>query len=398
MKILCVNCYSAQSTFDEQFRKNRVKPEVSIQKYFRLFLSGLIKAGADVTTISERQISYRDTGVYYKGYEEKDEYGQRVIYTSLVTIPVLYQIWLILHALFYTPYYFLRYGKPDYVICDIMRFYSSFPTLLVGKTFGIKVIGYVADIPQMYHHQTNKRQPLYKRILKSVYSVTSIYYDAYILLSEYMNEHVNAKGKPFVVVEGIVDDSDILKQKEEKENKDVKAYMYAGGLYEKYGVKMLVDAFRTEKKDNIELWLFGKGELEGYINENADERIKFFGYQENEFVVQKQREASFLINPRPTNEDFTKYSFPSKIMEYMVSGTPVISTKIKSIPAGYWDYIIPIETESIEGIKEVLNKTSKLSEFECERIGRLSRDFVLKNKNGLTQGNKVIQWLQDSFK
>jgi len=398
MKILTVNCYCDGNTFSDYFSSLKIKPEVSIQKYFNLFLRGLSSNGADVDVISERQISYKESGLFYKGYSVT-EGNINIKYIPIFAIPVLYQFTFFFHALFYTIYYFIKKGKPDYVICDIMRFYSSFPTLIIGKLFGVKVIGYVADIPQMYHHQTSLKQPFYKRILKSIYSITSIYYDGYILLSDYMNEHVNTKGRPYIVIEGIVDDDIYLKQNEGKNEKGgIKAYMYAGGLYEKYGVKMLIEAFKTKPLMDLELWLFGKGELEGYINENADERIKFFGYQENEFVVQKQREASFLINPRPTNEDFTKYSFPSKIMEYMVSGTPVISTKIKSIPAGYWDYIIPIETESIEGIKEVLNKTSKLSEFECERIGRLSRDFVLKNKNGLTQGNKVIQWLQDSFK
>ena len=392
MKILSINCYSKQSTFDEQFLNNRVKPEVSIQKYFKLFLSGLIKAGAEVTTISERQISYKDKGLFYRGYEEKDENGQRIIYSPLVTIPVLYQLFLVLHTLIYVPFYFIKYGKPDYVICDIMRFYSSFPTLMVGKLFGVKVIGYVADIPQMYHHQTSDKQPLYKRVLKRLYSVTSIYYNGYILLSEYMNEHVNKYGKPYIIVEGLVDDTVPDDDHLEKSN-DIVSYLYAGGLFEKYGVKMLVDAFLQTSQDNLELWLFGKGELEEYIKAQKDNRIIFFGYQKNSFVVSKQREASFLINTRPSDEEYTKFSFPSKIMEYMVSGTPVISTRLKSIPKDYWDYIIPIEIETIDGVKKVLVETSKMTVRECKRIGDESREYVLANKNGLTQGKRVLQWL-----
>lgn len=394
MQLLLINCYSSQKSFDEQFRNNIVKPEVSIQKYFKLFLNGLIKAGAVVTSISERQISYKEKGLYCRGSEEIDEIGQRVIYAPLVTVPVLYQIFLILHAFFYIPYYFIKNGRSDYIICDIMRFYSSFPTLLIGKLFGVKVIGYAADIPQMYHHQTNEQQPFHKRVLKSIYSVTSNYYCGYILLSEYMNEHVNKYGKPYIIVEGLVDDAlPIINENHERSNKIV-SYLYAGGLFEKYGVKILVDAFLQTPEENLELWLFGKGELEEYIKGQTDNRIKFFGYQKNDFVVSKQREASFLINTRPSDEEYTKYSFPSKIMEYMVSGTPVISTRLKSIPGDYWDYIIPIDNETIDGVKKVLIDTSKMNVQECKRIGEKSREYVLANKNGLTQGNRVINWLR----
>ena len=37
----------------------------------------------------------------------------------------------------------------------------------------------------------------------------------------------------------------------------------------------------------------------------------------------------------------------SKIFEYMVSGNPVLSTRIKGIPDEYFDYIIPLDSPSI---------------------------------------------------
>ena len=51
----------------------------------------------------------------------------------------------------------------------------------------------------MYHHQTLQNQPWYKKLLKKVYSLSSIYYDGYILLSKYMSEHVNPNNKPYIV-------------------------------------------------------------------------------------------------------------------------------------------------------------------------------------------------------
>ena len=38
------------------------------------------------------------------------------------------------------------------------------------------------------------------------------------------------------------------------------------------------------------------------------------------------------VNPRQNNEEFTKYSFPSKTMEYLASGVPVVAYKLDGIP------------------------------------------------------------------
>lgn len=394
MKILSVNCFCDKKDFDILFNTLNIKPEVSIQKYFSLFLQGLISNGIDLSVISERQISYKESCVFFRGAKFISDSKIKIKYIPIVAIPVLYQLGLFFHALLYTPYYFLKEGRPDYIICDIMRFYSSFPTLLIAKLFSIKVIGYVADIPQMYHHQTLEQQPWYKKLLKKIYSLCSIYYDGYILLSKYMNEYVNPKNKPYIVIEGIADVKPMTKEFEKEQNK-VRSFMYAGGLFERYGVKLLIDAFKGLNNENVELWLFGKGDLEGYINTINDPRIKFYGYRDNIFVIQKQKEAKFLINPRPSTEDFTKYSFPSKLIEYLASGTPVISTRLKSIPESYWKYLIPIEEEDTDGIRNTLVQCLNMSDVDCNVRACNSINFVKNEKNSVKQAQKVINWLND---
>ena len=36
-------------------------------------------------------------------------------------------------------------------------------------------------------------------------------------------------------------------------------------------------------------------------------------------IVKEEKKSTLLVNPRFTNEEYTKYSFPSKNMEYMAS-------------------------------------------------------------------------------
>ena len=52
-----------------------------------------------------------------------------------------------------------------------------------------------------------------------------------------------------------------------------------------------------------------------------DKRIIYWGVVEQKHVFEMQQQATLLVNPRKGHEEYTKYSFPSKTMEYMASGT-----------------------------------------------------------------------------
>ena len=72
--------------------------------------------------------------------------------------------------------------------------------------------------------------------------------------------------------------------------------------------------------------VISKKQLYDYTQQ--DKRIHFGGVIPLSEVIEKEIQATILINPRPVDQEFTKYSFPSKIMEYMSSGTPVLTTKL----------------------------------------------------------------------
>ena len=214
-------------------------------------------------------------------------------------------------------------------------------------------------------------------------------YDGYIILTEAMNEIVNTNKKPSVVIEGIAD-SEIIRENENIEKYKEKVCMYAGGLYEKYGVKALIEAFLAIENKDMRLHLYGAGDLEDYIKELKDDRVKYYGVVKNDVIVEEEKKATLLINPRFTSDEYTKYSFPSKNIEYMASSTPLLTTKLPGMPKEYYDYIYCFDEESIEGMQKtlltILNKPTK----ELMQKGDLAKKFVLKNKNNKVQVDKIV--------
>ena len=134
---------------------------------------------------------------------------------------------------------------------------------------------------------------------------------------------------------------------------------------------------------NIELWLCGSGEMEEEIRTYAaqDSRIRFFGFLPHEEAVQLQKQATVLVNPRTNQGEYTKYSFPSKTMEYMASGRPVMMFRLDGIPGEYDPFLTYIPEERAASIRDTVESLRKLSPSELDAMGTRGREFVLKNKN-----------------
>jgi len=393
MKILNVSSFCSDKTFNDLFIKLKKKPQTSIQKFYNLFINGLILNGNEVYSLTNRQIYTDEKKLFFKSYKESISNVCTFLYLPVITISLINQLCLSLCTIIFMILYFIKNKREVIVFCDMMRFWISIPTLLIAKLFRIKVYVIVADIPQMYNMHKKGNISFLRRISKLIYSKFSHYYDGYILFSKFMNDKVNIKKKPYIVIEGMVDFNDKIEKNKIQNKIEKNIFMYSGGLYEKFGVKCLVDSFIYLKNENIELWLCGQGELEEYILSLKVKNIKYLGYLSNKKVIRLQKKADFLVNPRFSDEEYTKYSFPSKILEYMLSGTPVISTKLKGIPDEYFDFLITIDKENIEGFIEIINRVCEFSIEKRRKIGSKSRSFVLNEKNNKYQSKKIIDWI-----
>ena len=255
----------------------------------------------------------------------------------------------------------------------------------------------VPDLPQ-YMDLSNHTNNLYK-ILKGVEiriirnNMKSI--DCYVVLTHQMISKLE-KEKPYVVVEGISTDifSDIIPPVDNREQN--KTIVYTGGLNEKYGILELINAFQKLEGDDLKLIVCGSGDAEESIIKSSyvDNRIIFKGQLKRESVLLIQKSATILVNPRSNNEEYTKYSFPSKILEYMSSGTPVIAYMLDGIPKEYENYIYAVD-DSIEDclymkLKEVLH----IDNSERLKKGKEAREFVLNEKNGNKQCEKILNMIK----
>ncbi len=218
--------------------------------------------------------------------------------------------------------------------------------------------------------------------------------DGFVLLTAPMAEALGVTDKPRMVMEGLVSeikpaDAPVAVPADERP-----AVLYTGTLNRELGIQQLLEAFQG--MGEFQLWLCGGGDMEADVKRAAEtcENIRYFGRVPRETALALQKKAGALINPRTAENAFTRYSFPSKTLEYMRSGKPVLCCKLEGIPAEYDDDLLYIEPQTSEGIRTAVRELFVHPVDEREAIGERARRFALTEKNAGTQSAKVLAFLR----
>ena len=366
---------------------NTLLSGITTQKYHRLIITGLCKNGNTIDAISSIPITKTKETVIKLDNDVEDS----IIYHYPITIniPIIRHLCIFLGTIYNIVIWAIKNrNKSKVIICDILNISTTLGAI-VSRILGNRVVGIVTDMPGLMITTTKNR---YSNIIKNVNLYILNKLDAYVFLTEAMNDVINKKHRPYIIMEGLVD-NEMQYHHRDTTNVDTKNIIYAGGLYEQYGVKNLIEAFIKLEGDDYRLLLFGTGPMSNTIceYEQMDSRIKYLGLRPNSEIVKEELKAYLLVNPRPTHEEFTKYSFPSKNMEYMASGTPLLTTNLPGMPEEYHKYVFICNNENSEGIYNEFIKISQIPEKDLKRIGENAKCFVLNHKNNIMQASRIIE-------
>lgn len=222
--------------------------------------------------------------------------------------------------------------------------------------------------------------------------------DCFVLLTDAMGDRLGIPLARRVVVEGIFDpleDEDAATTPSERPA-DEFPILYTGTLAARYGVSDLIDAFEHLDRPEARLWICGDGDTRPRLEAQAarDARITYFGQVSRSQALALQRQAAVLVNPRRAEGEFTKYSFPSKTMEYLASGKPVVMHALPGVPNEYHDLLVIPRTQDAAGLAEVLDDLADRPAADLLELGRRGQAFVLNSKNPEKQVGKVIARLR----
>lgn len=398
MKILYFGTVCDLKAYDQRFEGFDTKPSVASIVFETALLDGFYQNGASVEVHTFPMIpTFPHCRMLHFGKNvELLPCGYTCRWLNTINIPVLKQLsrrldarktiknWLKDNA---EDGLILTFSIPPFLVKDVLAY---------AKKYRVKAVALVPDLLRDMYANENKSSVLYQ--LKQFYLAPALRlqgdYNGYIYLTEAMRDIV-APDKPYMVMEGIADTSNMMSP-DLTEKASNRAIMYAGMLHKKYGILNLVDAFQKLDLPDTELWLFGEGTAVEEIKARAaaDPRIRYFGSVSREQILQCERKATLLVNPRDPAEDFTKYSFPSKTIEYMLSGTPLVTTKLEGIPAAYFGYVFSSESNSVQDLADTMGKALQHSAEALSEIGKKAQEFIKREKNSAQQAKRILTFLE----
>src|SRR5665647_894098 len=234
MKIIYVSSLCSQKVLNFLFETSIVKPGVATQKFNRLLVEGLSvnENECSVETLSEIPIPSLGHKKHFWNIPSEREGKIRYNYIPMIIWPILKSIIVLINSFFQLSFLILSRRRENKVIlCDIIHVPLSISVFLASKLFKIKTVAIVTDLPSVNFGFEKKKY----KVSKMLSNLILPKFDAYVFLTQQMNQAVNHGNKPYLIMEGLVDVS--LKDSPNNLNNkgSERIILYAGGLYEVYG-------------------------------------------------------------------------------------------------------------------------------------------------------------------
>ncbi|MBH1939418.1 glycosyltransferase [Mobilitalea sibirica] len=245
-------------------------------------------------------------------------------------------------------------------------------------------------------------------------------YDKFITLNKHAISRY-APGKNYIVVEGGIDPkeattenainhyADIINKRDyhkasdisssqptdESCNHKMKRIVYSGALTQYSGIIELIEAMKYIKEKEVFLDIYGDGPLAKDVREytGINKNIRYHGSIHYSLMRQIQREAYLLVNPRPVDHPIARVTFPSKLFEYMLSGVPVLTTRLNGLTEEYLDKLFVVQTDDAISLGMKINQILMLPEEMLREKAEEARKFILEHKTWEKQCERIYQFI-----
>lgn len=137
--------------------------------------------------------------------------------------------------------------------------------------------------------------------------------------------------------------------------------LYSGAISEWTGINEFVHLFSQNTYSiNWELHIYGKGDVR-QINKYTilNKNIKYFGFVDEQILIDAASNAQAFINPRPINIASGENNFPSKLLFYLLFGKCIISTRTEGLSPEFDSLLIYSDLENTNSLSQTLSNIEK---------------------------------------
>lgn len=371
----------------------------ALSKRFHLYAKGLVENGQEVKILIPipTESTKKPLNNEVSGFFDNVEYKHLWKHTTRSNF-FFVRRWHDLYGVVMTGVIFIT-QKPDIVITSTFSNIAFGYWRIITYLLSIKFVREKNEIDFLHLQSLSKKQ------IKKAKNKNR-WFDGFIFINRQLKDYTNnilVIKEPSIIVPILV--SDFIK----KEKKIIKKTILYSGTYveRKDGVITLLNAFSKLVKSDKESKLIFTGSPERspdydlikkiIIENELENSIQFTGYLDENDLQQLMSSSELLIACKPDNRQ-NKYNFPTKLGEYLITGRPVISTKVGTIGDLFNDeeniFFTEFDPDSIA------NKIKYIFEnpLIANKTGENGRELALKEFNYYYQSKRMIEFFNNITK
>ena len=172
--------------------------------------------------------------------------------------------------------------------------------------------------------------------------------------------------------------------------------MFAGGLSQWNGIPLMLEYMKTNHDPSLRLCIAGRGELAQTVENAAakDSRIEYKGMLPHSELFKFYSDADVLLNLRDASDPVMQYHYPSKFLEMLAVGKPVIATDVAHTREAYGEHCFVMDGFSLDAFAAQVERIRNMSpEARCE-FGRSAREWMLANKTWKAQATLIGSYIE----
>ncbi len=202
-------------------------------------------------------------------------------------------------------------------------------------------------------------------------------------------------GKLSLIIPAIHNPSVVQVNQFRKRDRNTFSIGYFGTLNRDYGIELLLSAFKLANRDKWKLVIAGAGDLQEEIRcmATTDRRVMYLGFLSLDEMVQAYQVVDVLVNPRRTSVPIASLAFPSKLVEYLGTGKPVITTDLSTLDKDFRDHLIVMQTDTPEELIRCLDEVASWTDEQLESWRDKTMAFVRNELSPSTQGKKIRRFV-----
>jgi glycosyltransferase involved in cell wall biosynthesis len=172
--------------------------------------------------------------------------------------------------------------------------------------------------------------------------------------------------------------------------------LYAGARSRAGGVDRLIAAMPLLRTPGVRLVMTGQGK--GYDRDIArmtaeSDRVEDLGMVPQGELERLALSADVLVNPRPVRTDDSRMNFPSKVLDYLSYGRPIVSTRAPGLGPAFDDLLVFSEGDEPRQLAEAIDGVLGWSPAERTLFAERCQDFA-ERSSLIAASKEFADWLR----